>query len=231
MKPVIFLSLIIILLTASCGRVPESITNGEWNYTLTVNGVEAGSAVITNTTAGDRFISSTAMYLSMGTIKSSTIQTVTETLDFKPLQLDISNTIEDSSTGNRQVISKKAVISANNITLTSDGITAKYIIDKPFIIDGNYITDRLIKERFREGVEIRAHMYEPTVETDRTILVIVNVIGRETITSGGNRIDVIHVKERVEKLKSVDIYINENGIMEKTVIKMLNNIFILERVR
>src|SRR5512145_2738420 len=88
--------------TFSCKKVPETIADGEWNYNLLVNGVRAGNAVITNSTGPDRFISKTAMHIAIGTIKNSMVQTVTETRDFRPLQLEISNTIEDTATGSRQ---------------------------------------------------------------------------------------------------------------------------------
>ena len=79
-------------------------------------------------------------------------------------------------------------------------------------------------------MEVRAKLYEPTVAADKTILVIINVAGREKVKVRGKELKLIHVRQRVEKLKSVDIYLDDNGVTEKMVIKMLNNIFEMERV-
>jgi hypothetical protein len=59
--------------------------------------------------------------------------------------------------------------------------------------------------------------------------VIVNVAGRENVMVNGKELKLIHVRQRVEKLKSVDMYLNDTGVTEKMVIKMLNNIFEIER--
>lgn len=221
---------ILVLTFISCGRVPQSLSNGEWHYNLIVNGVRAGSAVISSSEKDGLLVSRTEMFISLGTMKNTTIQTVTETKEFKPVKLEIINTMEDTSSGDKQVISSTAGFNGNRVTLDSDGKKAEYTLAQPFIIEGNFFADSLIKGKFREGMEVRAKIYEPTVAADKTILVIVNVAGRENVMVNGKKLKLIHVRQRVEKLKSVDIYLNENGVTEKMVIKMLNNIFEMERV-
>ncbi|HPS59301.1 MAG TPA: hypothetical protein PK514_14450 [Spirochaetota bacterium] len=221
---------ILLLSFLSCGKVPQSLTNGEWQYDLIVNGVRAGSAVISNCEKDGLLVSRTEMFISLGTMKNTTTQTVTETKEFRPVRLEVVSTLEDSSSGSRQVISRIAEFNGNNVTLDSDGKKARYTLTGPFIIDGNFFTDSLVKGRFREGMEIRAKLYEPTVTADKTILVIVNAAGRENVTVRGKELKLIHVRQRVEKLKSVDIYLDDTGVTEKMVIKMLNNIFEMERI-
>lgn len=230
MKPRRIIYLILILSFMSCAKVPQSIASGEWRYDLIVNGVRAGSAVITSGEKDGLLVSKTEMFISLGTIKNTTVQTVTETKDFRPVRLEIVNTMEDTSTGSRQEISRVAEFSGSEVTLDSDGQKAKYTLAVPYIIDGDFFTDSLVRGKFKEGMEVRAKLYEPTVAADKTILVIVNVAGREKVTVRGRELKLIHVRQRVEKLKSVDIYLDENGVTEKMVIKMLNNIFEMERV-
>lgn len=230
MKPRRIIYLILILSFMSCAKVPQSIASGEWRYDLIVNGVRAGSAVITSGEKDGLLVSKTEMFISLGTIKNTTVQTVTETKDFRPVRLEIVNTMEDTSTGSRQVISRVAEFSGSEVTLDSDGQKAKYTLAGPYIIDGDFFTDSLVRGKFKEGMEVRAKLYEPTVAADKTILVIVNVAGREKVKVRGRELKLIHVRQRVEKLKSVDIYLDENGVTEKMVIKMLNNIFEMERV-
>lgn len=224
------ITLVTLILLLSCGKVPGSLTNGEWRYDLIVNGVRAGSAVISNSEKDGLLVSRTEMIISLGTMKNTTVQTVVETVDFRPVRLEIINTMEDSSSGSRQVISRVAEFRGNVVTLDSDGTKAEYTLAEPFIIDGNFFADSLVKGKFSEKMEVRAKLYEPTVAADKTILVIVNVAGREKVKVRGKELKLIHVRQRVEKLKSVDIYLDDNGVTEKMVIKMLNNIFEMERV-
>lgn len=229
MKPFRLAFIFVVLLLLSCGSVPHSITNGEWHYDLIVNRVKAGKATITSRQEGGLYITKTEMSVSMGTINNSTVQTTTEKLDFTPVKLEIYNTIEDSANGSKLVISKIAEFDGDTVTLKSGAASVKRKLETPFIIEGNYFYDCMIREKFRKGLELRARLYEPTVKIDGTILVIVNVLGREKIKVNGKETETIHIKQRVEKLKSVDIYINENGVTEKIIMKMLNNVFELER--
>ncbi|HPX91574.1 MAG TPA: hypothetical protein PKZ93_08685 [Spirochaetota bacterium] len=54
---------------------------------------------------------------------------------------------------------------------------------------------------------------------------IVEVQGYKDIDINGKTKKLLLLKQKVEKLKSLDVYINEEGVTEKVVIKMLNNIF------
>jgi len=86
------------------------------------------------------------------------------------------------------------------------------------------------KNGFKKGTVVKASIYEPTVELEEPILVIVEMAGYENIDVNGKTKNLIHIKQKVEKLKSMDVYLNESGVTEKVVIKMLNNIFELVMV-
>lgn len=187
MKTLRLIPLLLMLALLSCNKVPGEIIKGEWRYRLMVNGVRAGSAVITSGEKDGMLIKRTAMSIKLGTIKNSSVQTVTETKDFRPVRLEIMNTLEDTSSGNRHLIAKVAEFSDDTVTLDSDGTKAVYKIPGPFIIEGEFFTDSLIKGGFKEGMEVRARLYEPTVAADKTILVIINVAGRKKNNSRGQR--------------------------------------------
>lgn len=227
----ISLTVLCLILLLSCRSTPESVPEGTWKYDLIVNGVKAGSAVTVIDEKENLYITRNEMYLKIGTMENKTVQTVTETRDFKPVSLEIHNTIKDSSSGLNHEMSKTAVFEGNRVTLKSDGFESVIDITGPFILDGNYFFKELVKSGFKKGTRIEARIYEPSVEIDNTILVIVDVAGREKIEVGSVEMDLIHVKQRVEQLKIVDIYLNDEGVMEKSVIKMLNNIFELIRVK
>ena len=220
-----------LFLLLSCRSNPQSVPEGTWKYDLYVNGVKAGSAITVIEEKENLYITRSEMYLKMGAMENKTIQTVTETIDFKPVSLEILNTMEDSSSGLNQEISKTAFFDGNIVTLESDGYKSEIKLKEPFILDGNFFFKKLIKSGFKKGTRIEARIYEPSVEIDNTILVIVDVAGREKIRIGSEEMNLIHVKQRVEQLKIVDMYLNDEGVMEKAVIKMLNNIFELIRVQ
>ncbi len=224
------LSLFIIIAAVSCSSRPVQIPLGTWNYDLLVNGVKAGRAVSSNTIVGDNYVIKSEMYLNMGSIENKSIQTVTETKDFKPVKLEVINTVTDTSGVSNQEINKTATFKGNEISLKAGDYESKFTIKDPFVLDGNYFFSELLKNNFKEGVIIKSHIYEPSVEIDTPILVIVEVKGMDTVQVGKKSMKLLHIKQRVEKFKSMDIYLNENGVTEKIVIKMLNNVFELARV-
>ncbi len=219
----------VIAAAVSCSSKPESIPEGTWSYDLLVNGVKAGSAVISNSTSGSNYVIKSEMYIKMGTIENSSIQIVTETKDFKPVKLEVLNTVTDTATDKKQVIEKSATFRGKEVTLKNDGYQSKFNIDGVFVLDGNYFFNELLKKSFKPGTVISAKIYEPSVEIEEPILVIVEAKGFADIQVQGRMMKLLHIKQRIEKFKSIDVYINEKGITEKMTMKMLNNVFELAR--
>jgi len=225
-----FLYALIITTAVSCTSTPAQIPEGEWNYDLLINGVKAGSAVLSNTVSGDNYVTKSEMYLNMGTIQNKSVQIVTETKNFKPVKLEVFNTVTDTSGNSNQEIIKTAVFDGDNVTLKTGDYESKFRLQGPFVLDGNYFFSELLKNKFKTGVIIKANIYEPSVEIDTPILVLVETKGIETVQVRNKSMKLLHVRQRVEKLKSMDMYLNEKGVTEKVVVKMLNNIFELVRV-
>jgi len=225
-----FFSVIIIITTISCSSSPAQIPEGTWNYDLLVNGVKAGRAIFSNTSSGDNYIVKSEMYLQMGSIENKSIQIVTETKTFKPVKLEVFNTVTDTSGNGTQDINKTAVFKGSEVILKTGDYESKFKLKEPYILDGNFFFNELLKNKFKTGLIIKAYIYEPAVEIDTPILVIVETKGIESIKIRNKSMDLIHIKQRVEKLKSMDMYLNSDGVTEKVVIKMLNNIFELVRV-
>ena len=220
----------IILLSFSCKGTPEGIPSGTWKYNLIVNGVIAGTANITNEKSDGVYTIKSEMLLTVGTIENRSVQIIRETDGFRPVSLEVLNTVKDSRTGRVQEINKTATFSGNKVLLKSGDYKSEFTIDEPFILDGNYFFNELLKKGFKKGTVVKASIYEPTVELEEPILVIVEMAGYENIDVNGKTKNLIHIKQKVEKLKSMDVYLNESGVTEKVVIKMLNNIFELVKV-
>lgn len=229
MKIRTMLSILIIAASVTCSSKPSQIPEGTWKYDLLVNGVKAGRAVTSNTVSGENYIIRSEMYLDMGSIQNRSVQVVTETKSFKPVRLEVFNTVTDASAKTTQEINKTADFDGDNVSLKTGDYQSKFKLQGPFVLDGNYFFSELLKNKFKTGIVIKANMYEPSVEIDKPILVLIETKGIETVQVGDKSMKLLHVKQRVEKLKSMDIYLNENGITEKVVVKMLNNIFELVR--
>lgn len=218
-----FMLLIIILISIECSsrRIPEKIPMGRWEYALMINGVTVGSAVISNSQTEKHYISETEMKMKAGKITNISRQVVTETKDFKPVKLEINNSIHFNNTS--QKIVTRALFNENAIELDSMGKKSRISVKEPFVIDGNYFINKLIKNRFKEGYSVSSRIYEPSMEPDETIGVTVKVMGIEKVEKNEKKIELIHIVQSIDNFKSIDIYLNFDCIMEKAVIKMLNN--------
>ncbi len=223
MKKICLAVLAGIILQSSCKKPPEAIPLGEWEYDMLINGIKAGSAVLSNKKSDGRYIYTTVMKMKAGDIINETTQIITEALDFKPVKYEVYNRINNGS--NVQEIKTIAVFDGKKIDLAHGDSKATLTIARDYIIDGNYFIDQLIKLKFKPGTEIKAYIYEPLIEIDDPIPVTIKVIGWEKVKIHDREIKLLHLTEYIENYKNVDIYLNEGGITEKAVIHMLNNRF------
>lgn len=221
MKRLFILIFFILSITSCTGRVPQVIPQGTWQYLLLMNGVEIGTASVSNKQTKTHHISTVQMDMTLGKIKNSTRQVITETIDFKPVKLEIYNTVTNDD--NVQKINTVAEIKGKKIILTAGETKTETTIEKPFILDGNYFMNFFINKKFKKGTQASAYLYDPTFETEEPIRVTMTVAGRESVTINGRKKTLIHLVQRIENSKNIDIYINEAGIAQKAVILMLNN--------
>lgn len=221
MKRISVLLFLFLLITACSGKTPTAIPRGTWEYRLLMNGVEIGTASVSNDRKNNFFISTVKMDMMLGKIKNSTRQTITETTDFKPVKLEIFNTVINDR--DRQEINTIAEIKDGRILLTAGGSSSEIKIDKPFILDGNYFMNFFIKNKFKKGSEVSALLYDPSFEAEEPINVKMTMKGHENITLNGKTRRLIHLVQRIENSKNIDIYIDEMGVAQKAIILMLNN--------
>ena len=217
---------ILISLQPSCGKKPDGIASGTWNYRLLVNGLEIGSASVSNTIKNNYYVNETKMEMSVAQVKNTTHQIITETKNFKPVKYEVYNTIINEK--ERHKIDTVAEFTGNTVKLTRDGETITQKISTPFILDGNYFMNEMIKQKFKQGLKISARIYDPALEPSEPVNVCIKVLGKETITINNNEVSCIHINQIIENLKSIDIYLNNRGITQKAVISMLNNKFELQ---
>ena len=221
MKKIFIFFLIPLLSAPACRNQLSSIPTGTWTYRLLVNGAAIGRAVVSNAISNNLYISTMDMEMDSGYIKNTTRQVITETKDFKPVKLEVYNkTIQNEQVSEMKTIANFA---GNSVNLDTGGARSTITIEKPFILEGNYFMNELIRNEFKIGTIIKNYIYEPSVDTEEPVLMLVKVLGRKEVSINGKMKNLIHLGFSIENLKNIDSYIDENGITQKTVITMLNN--------
>jgi hypothetical protein len=217
LKTIFFL----LLLSANCRALPETFAQGEWGYTLFVNGISVGTAKISNKTIDNKYISISEYSVKLEDTTTVTKDTVTETTDFKPVKLEnYLKIIKAAKVHETNIVS---VFNGKNVELTYNNKKYNYTINRDFIIDGNFFMFQLIKSKFKPGIEVVNYVYNPAVELETPIKAKTKVIGTENIIINGKENKLIHIVQSIENIKdNVDLYIDENGILHKGIIHMLN---------
>ncbi len=221
MKKLLVFTAIVLVSSWACRTGAGEIPSGTWKYRLLVNGAPIGRAVVTNRIVNNNWVSTTDMEMDAGYIRNTSRQVITETLDFRPVKLETYNrTIQNDQVSEVKTI---AAFTGNRVDLETAEGKSTFTIAKPFILEGNYFMKELIRNEFKTGTIIRNYIYEPSIDTEEPVLVLVKVLGREDVDIRGKTRNLIHLGFSIENLKNIDSYIDNDGITQKTVITMLNN--------
>ena len=221
MKKLALLLILVTVSAASCHSRIDTIPTGTWKYRLLVNGADIGTAVITNEQRNGLYVSTTVMEMDAGYIKNSTRQIITETTEFKPVKLEVYNVTEQN--GQKNEMNTVATFNGNKVDLDTAATRSTITIDRPFILEGNYFMQELIKCKFKEGTVLKNYIYEPSVDIEEPVMVMIKVLGRETVPINGKKKNLIHLGYSIENLKNIDMYLDDEGTTQKTTIVMLNN--------
>ncbi|HSV97031.1 MAG TPA: hypothetical protein VLM75_08870 [Spirochaetota bacterium] len=203
-----------------CGGVPETIPTGSWNYALFINGARAGNAVISNRREGETYVITSELNMNIAGMHNVSRQVVTETTEFAPVKLETSNRIKIPS--GWKSIETTALFRGRNVEIRSGGRKTLVTLDGDFVLDGNFFAAKLIEGRFREGLEIKGAIYDPSIELDALVPVTTRVLGREIVDVAGTKRRLLHVSQSIDVIKSADSYLDEKGVMVKAVVQMMN---------
>ncbi len=206
--------------THACSKTPHAIPLGTWKYDLLVNGTPVGAAVLSNIKSEGRYILTSELTMGAGSTVNISKQVVTETLDFKPVKLESRNRIVNGA--KEQVIETVALFRGREVEIKMGGHTSVIKVDRDFMLDGNYFIFRLMEKRFKEGTEIKGYIYDPTIELESPIAVTTRVVGWETVDVAGKKRKLLHIVQTLEQIKSADSYLDEDGVLVKALIQMLN---------
>jgi hypothetical protein len=221
MKNLLKIISILLLFSANSSAMPETVAQGEWEYKLFVNGVVVGTAKINNKIIDGNYVSASEYSVKLADSTTITKDTVTETTDFKPVKLE--NYLKIINAGKVHETNIVSVFKGKNVELTYGNKKYNYTLKRDFIIDGNYFMSQLIQAKFKPGFEVSNYMYNPAVELETLIKATTKVIGPENIIINGKETKLIHVVQSIENIKdNIDLFIDENGILQKGIIRMLN---------
>lgn len=210
----------LLLSRVACADVPRAIPVGSWDYVLLVNGVRAGSALISNRREGETYVITSELDIDIAGMRNVSRQVVTETADFTPIRLETINRIHGPE--GWKDIRTTALFRGAEVEIRSGGRATRISLSGNYVLDGNYFAAKLIQGGFREGLEIKAAIYDPSIELDALVPVTTRVVGRETVEVAGKKRRLLHISQSIDVIKSADSYLDENGVMVKAVMRMMN---------
>ena len=213
--------MLLFIVLASCSEMPSKLPMGEYSYKLIMNGIETGSAVTSTVISENTYITNTVMSLEIGSVKNITNQTIKETLNFEPISFEAIHTVITEN--NTQEVSWLAQIDGKKIKLKAGDCLIEFELNEPFRFDGNFILNELIAQRFRKNSAVSVKIYDPTLEPEDLIPVQVRFVGIKNIEINNKMKRVLHLVQSIENFKNIDIYLDSNGVVQKSVIIMLNN--------
>ena len=120
----------------ACADSPRAIPTGSWNYALLINGVRAGSAVISNRKEGETYVITSELDMDIAGMRNVSRQVVTETTAFTPVKLETSNRIK--SAAGWKDIQTTALFRGAEVELRSGGRSTRVTLPGEFVLDGNY---------------------------------------------------------------------------------------------
>jgi len=217
LTPVILITMFISVCACSA-HAPGTIPVGTWQYDLLVNGVEMGKATIQNTIEDNQYIYRFDLTMGNGTTQSQ--DTIVETLDCKPVKLEKHTYIKQTNT--EQKLDIIAQCNGRTITLTENTMKSIITLDQDYVLDGNYFLYMLIQNKFKKGLQITHNVYDPSIEREAVIPVTIKLTGTETISVNSVLYKAWKIEQSIGKIKNIIVYLDENGVVLKSSIKMLN---------
>jgi len=221
MRKTIFLTLLVTLPFITCMGRPSSIPVGTWEYDLYVNGVKSGKSVTAVKLENGLYTTETSMQMNAGIITNTSMNRITETVDFKPVRLENVNSIIQGDKVRKIEIT--ALFEGNAVTVKTGSSSVSVKLPGPCVLDGTYFISELIRKGFRNGTRVSARIYEPAIELEELITVNVRVNGIKRVKVGREKKRLYHVSYIIQDMKNIECYINKNGITELATITMLNN--------
>ena len=201
---------------------PKSIPAGTWNYKLFMNGTQMGTASLTSAETSVHYISTIVMSIEVAGAQSTTKEILTETKTFVPVKFEAYNQV--ITNGIVQNMDTVAVFNGKEITVSSQGQIARVIIDKPFVLPGNYLTKALLDKGYVKSSLVEAEVYNPLLELEDTVLIRQEVLGIEIVEINGVKEELLHIREIIVDFQQSDMYIDSSGVPRKISALMLNNL-------
>ena len=203
--------------TTTVQETPKAVPVGTWKYTFIVYGMVVGETIISNELNGQNYIITSFMNVQIGKDRKTVInKTLIETIDFKPVKHEMNN--NTTTNGITQQTSMSISFENNNITVVANGQTEHITLDKPYILGANYFTYAHLQQGYKIGNTVEADCYIPTLELEDTIRCKETVVGIDEISINGKQKKLIKIKQEIDGVELSNTYVDETGIVYRTVI-------------
>ncbi len=219
-KPFSFTVIVTLLihLCACSAQVPSTIPSGTWEYDLLINGVAMGKARIENSIQDNHYVYRFDLTMGNGITQSRDI--IIETLDCKPIKLEKHTYITQATS--QQKLDIIAQCNGRTVTLLENNVQSTITLDQDYVLDGNYFLYMLIHNKFKKGLQITHNVYDPSIEREAVIPVTITLAGTETISVNSVLHKAWKIEQSIGKIKNIIVYLDGNGVVLKSTIKMLN---------
>ncbi len=208
----------------------ESGIEGTWQYSLTVNGTRVGSSYVDVKKNNAEYLTSTEMTISIGRAVTIVKYFHRETLDFKPVKsTSITTVVTDDNIVQREVIT--ADFSERKVTLTDGNDKMSYEFEEDFYISENIVTSIFIKNKMKTGLKEKIKYYSPELDPAVLFDLEEEIIGKETVEIAGTKMELIHSIEKIGNVSTIHNYFDLSGVLYKCVFQMMNNEYILEKIK
>ena len=227
MKKYLLLLLVFLYAVLGCKtetiiETPKSIPMGSWNYTVSINGMLVGDAIVKSEQNNKHYITTVSMNMQLAEkIKIVSNDVLIETKAFVPVKYEMNSTT--SMQGKTQKTSMSVTFDDNNITVVIDGRKEKLQLEKPFMLAGNYFAHSQIEKGYKTGNTVEADVYIPALELEDTIACKETVVGVEKVMINGALETLIHLKQELDDVTYSESYIDQHGIVRKIVMDLMNN--------
>ena len=107
--------------------------------------------------------------------------------------------------------------------LIAGKLKSRLKINKFFRLPGNFFIAELIKNDFKKGTEIKADVYDPAIEAESPLPSKIKVLGKEKVKINDKEEELVHAIQVIDRIKSIDYYLDRSGVARKIVVIMLNS--------
>lgn len=184
---------------------------GVYKYDVLIDGKKMGSAHVKKERKSGNFTTYSEIAFNMEGITSVSKETIVENADFLPVSYET-----DASFISDRYISRLKLRSwfADDFLYLNDGRTvSKFKAGGPFYYGTNKLLSTILSQTKVEGASAAYSVFDPAVETKRTLSARGRHIANVTVNYKGKIVEAYRVLADYGPLKKIEMTVDKNGII------------------